>query len=181
MKKVLLLALLSNTLGVNAQKKLTVKIESQVLVGEVVEEPTYTKAYQNPPIDREIDKFTGELTISTKQSDVKLLKCINKNKPTVYYLRLESEAATINYGCKGVTVLFTDGTKWIKSSEKVDMNYYGTTTFYATAFISLTPSDIKIFQTKNIASYRLYIYDTDITSEEANGFNKSFNKVVASK
>ena len=182
MKKLLVLALLAITLGVNAQKKLTVRIESQELVGEVVEETPYINIDTHSTSHREVDKFTGEVRISTSPSSAMLRKYINKNKATVYYLVLESEAHTVNYGCKGVIILFSDGTKWIKTSETVDVNISSSgLSFYASAWIRLNQEDLKVFQSKKIASYRLYIYDTDFSIEEATKFSNEVKIVVNKK
>jgi hypothetical protein len=179
MKKLLVLALLAITLGVNAQKKLTVRIESQDLGGQVVEEPVIPVIYDTTPsISREVDKFTGDVLIFTSM----LRKYIRQNKTIEYFLILESEAHTVNYGCKGVTVLFTDGTKWIKSSEKVDVNISSSgLSFYASAWIRLNQEDLKVLQSKKISAYRLYIYDTDLSIEESTRLSNAVKIIVNKK
>lgn len=131
-------------------------------------------------LKREIDDFTGEIKISSpissgrQLSPMTIYKHINKSK-TVYYLRLRTYGSTLNVSETGVIVLFTDGTKWIKQSKiDVDAESNG---FEYSAFINLTPTDLISFSTKKIKKFRLYIYDKEVNSSDADKF-KLFVKCV---
>ena len=127
-------------------------------------------------VERTVDKFTNEVKINTQwKFDYSILyKYIHKGK-TTYYLSLRLSGATLNYGCRGVIVLFTDGTKWVRSYEKIDVNY--SDGIHYSAFMQLTPNDIQLFSKKYIMAYKLYIYDTDINIEEATLFKNGVNKI----
>ena len=75
----------------------------------------------------------------------------------------------------GVIILFTDGTKWTRQSEiDVDAESDG---FEYSAFIPLTQEDLITFSTKKIKKFRLYIYDEEIGSCDADRF-KIFVKCI---
>ena len=73
-----------------------------------------------------------------------------------YYLSLDTKGSTLNYGIKGVYVLFTDKSKWNRLNEKIDVTYDDGYTY--SSFIELFPNDLKLFQTKTISKFRLFIY-----------------------
>lgn len=112
-----------------------------------------------------VDDFNGETTIqnpytlTTKQMVYKIIK----NSDTTYYLRLTSYGSTVNVDGKGVIILFDDGTKFEKPNAKIDVEV-GKKDYDYSCFISLTKDEVKLFATKKISKYRLYIYDTTINS-----------------
>lgn len=194
MKKVLVvLTLVLGTLVSNAQTitkwKLTgnVKLDSLMLANEAqwgyedsLRKVGYTIPEENFGVEKSIDEYTGEITINTrtKFDGAMLYKSIKKGV-TTYYLNLEAEGSTVNYNTRGVIVLFTDGTKWIKPSEKVSLNY--SSGFHYSSFIRLTPADIEVFSKKFIKGYELYIYDSKLDISEAEEFVMGVNKVKISK
>ena len=146
--------------------------EKQILEVEKLEE--------NFGIERNVDKFTNEIQINTNiLSPITLYKHINKGKPIVYYLSLEAEGATLNYGTKGVIVLFSDGTKWTKPNEKVESTYRNG--LHYSCFITLSPTDVELFSKKSIKAYRLYIYDASYESEDARVFANAIRKIKSMK
>ena len=119
-------------------------------------------------IDREKDDFTNEITIRTElSSPISLTKVINKNK-TDYYLSLRTEGSTVNYNIKGVYLLFKDGKKWIKTNEDIDLRY--SDGFVYSAFIKLTPIELKLFQTKVVDKFKLYIYEQNVGLNDSDKF-----------
>ena len=140
----------------------------------------YTIPSKDSDIERNVDEFTNEITINTviKEDGVMLYKYINKGVVT-YYLSLEVEAGNVHYGIRGVTVLFTDGTKWTKPLEKVKLNYRSG--FHYSSFIQLTSTDLQLFSSKFIKAYRLYIYDTQVYKSEAANFIIGVYKVKNTK
>ena len=132
-------------------------------------------------VEREIDEFTGEIKINTpnlssSSSPVKLYKNIDKGV-VKYYLRLRSNGNTVNVNQKGVILLFSDGSKWVKDSH-IDVEV-GRSNYYYSAFISLTPEEVDMFINKEISKFRLYIYDNEINNIEAKKF-KTFVKIIKS-
>jgi hypothetical protein len=130
-------------------------------------------------IEREKDDFTGEVKITTPRGNQvgTIHKYINK-KNTTYYLSLDISSSGIYRG-KGAHILFTDGTKWSRPNEVIDVNYISG--FVNNAFIKITESDLQIFKTKTIKKYRLYIHDQEVDGPEANKFKIYSSLIVKSK
>jgi len=124
-------------------------------------------------IERQVDDFTDEIRLSSPISDdykvasMIIYKVISKTK-TVYYLSLSANSSTVTVNGTGVTILFTDGTKWSKP-DKVDVKA-GSGGFDYSAFITLTQTDLVTLTAKAIKKYRLYIYDEDVNPSEADKF-----------
>jgi hypothetical protein len=124
-------------------------------------------------IEKEKDEFTNELKFNSplingrQISPLTIYKYINKGKAT-YYLSLRTNGSTVNVNQTGVIILFQDGTKWARAS-KIDVDA-GSNGFDYSTFITLTPTDLKTFGTKKIKKFRLYIYDEDVNSSDADKF-----------
>lgn len=119
----------------------------------------YSVEYVKNDLERHVDDFTNEVTISSPVlKDISIIKIIKKGVP-VYYLSLHSYGPTLNYGIKGVMLLFKDGTKWDKPDQKVDVKTTEGKNWEYRAFITLNQADLNIFSNKIIDKYRLYIYD----------------------
>lgn len=118
-------------------------------------------------IEREVDDFTGEIKVSSPFSSMIIYKYINKGK-TLYYLSLRAYGSTVNVNETGVTILFADGTKWMRQS-KIDVDAESSGFEYS-AFINLTSADLNIFTSKKIKKFRLYIYDEEVNSSDADKF-----------
>ena len=124
-------------------------------------------------IDREEDEFTNEVTFRTNLlKPVSITKVIRNNKAT-YYLSLSTRGNTINYNKKGVYILFTDGKKWVKLDEEIDVDYNDG--YEYSAFIKLNPIDIKLFQTKKIDKFKLYIYEGSVNPTDSDNFILQMN------
>lgn len=124
-------------------------------------------------IERNVDDFTYEIKLNSPMtsgkslSPVTIIKTINKGV-AVYYLSLTTYGLTATVDGTGVIILFTDGTKWNNPTEiDVDATTDG---FRYSAFIPLTATDLDLFSSKIISKFRLYIYDKEIKSIEAEKF-----------
>jgi hypothetical protein len=141
---------------------------------------TYPADYFCSKIEKEKDEFTNELKFSSplmsgrQISPMTIYKHINKGK-SVYYLSLRTNGSTVNVNESGVIILFQDGTKWTRAS-KIDVDA-GSNGFDYSAFISLTPADLLTFTTKKIKKFRLYIYDEEVNSSDADRF-KLFTECI---
>lgn len=133
----------------------------------------YPVNYLCSKIEKEKDDFTNELRFSSPlMSGREILpmtihKYINKGKST-FYLSLSVTGNTVNVNKNGVIILFQDGTKWTRAS-KIDVES-GSSGFDYSTFITLTPNDIMTFSTKKIKKFRLYIYDKEVNSSDADKF-----------
>lgn len=126
----------------------------------------FTKEYLKKDIEIKIDDFENDTTYISPDQVVKLIKVKKKTKES-YYLSLKTYSSTSSLSNKGIILIFTDGTKWIKPEEKIDIKYTESTynSYQYSAFVSLSKEDIKIFSTKEIKKYRLYIFDREIDEE----------------
>ena len=119
-------------------------------------------------IEREKDDFTNEITIRTDVlKPISITKVINNNK-AVYYLSLQTMGSTVNYNIKGVYLLFTDGKKWVKLNEDIDIDYDDG--FNYSTFIKLTPLELRLFQTKKVDKFKLYIYEQNVGLNDSEKF-----------
>jgi len=116
-------------------------------------------------IERKVDEFNGEIGLNSPMIEnldfapMVILKTISKTG-TQYYLALDAIGSTLVYNATGVTILFTDSTKWQRAS-KVTVKYHDGHYLYST-FITLTQADLVTFSNKRIKKYRLYIFDKDV-------------------
>ena len=135
-------------------------------------------------IERLVDDFTGAVTLNSPMSikyeiaRMIIYKEINETK-TTYRLYLSATGATYNINETGVSVIFKDGSKWYKPA-KVDA---GTSKdgFEYTTYITLTKTELNSFATKEIKKYRLFIYDVDVTEQEAQDFKSYINCIKLAK
>lgn len=144
----------------------------------------YPADYYCSQIERIKDEFTNELKFYTPSmmdgeiSPVSIVKVIDKGK-SVYYLSLNTIGSSVNVSKKGVIILFEDGTKWTRN-EKIDVDA-GSDGFEYSAFITLSPTDLTTFSTKKIKKFRLYVYDQEVNSKNAERFKMFTGCIRAAK
>jgi hypothetical protein len=126
---------------------------------------SYSKEYLSRFIEKSIDEIEGDTTYRTPLLNDMALIRVSKNGKKTYYLSLETRGSTLNTGGTGVTVLFQDGTKWSKPSEKIDVKVVKGTGWGYRAFITLNQSDLVQFSKKVVKKFRLYIYDNEEPDE----------------
>ncbi len=136
-------------------------------------------------IEKNIDEFSGEIKINSpmshsyKISSTYIEKDISKTN-TQYYLRLRTHGSTAVTNGTGVTILFTDGTKLIKTTVKIDINATSDGFDYS-AFITLTPTDLTQLKTKKIKKFRLNVFEENVKSIEAERFKLYMNCIINTK
>jgi tetratricopeptide (TPR) repeat protein len=114
----------------------------------------------------ETDKFNGEKTYYGGGTIVSFMKVIGKGKSS-QYVSVNVYGSTLNYGCYGVSILFENGKKIIRSNEKVDTDYNDSGWRYK-AFFTPTLNEINLLKTQKITAVKLYIYDADVDDSESN-------------
>lgn len=128
-------------------------------------------------IFRKHDEIDNEIHLSAPISnDMNLHKYIKNGKST-YFLDLSTEGSTYAKG-QSVTVLFTDGTKW---SRTTDITARLSDNWVYSTFIPLTSADIQLFKTKSIKKYRLYIFDEDPHPYDSEEFRNYVDLISVSK
>jgi len=134
-------------------------------------------------IKREVDQFTNEITISSPLlKSIYFEKVINNTK-TSFYLWLRAFGLTHTNG-EGVIIIFDDGTKWSKPTQKINVTTGPPNDWNAyeySAFISLTSNDLKILSTKKISQYRLYIFDNALGSKSSEEYMLYIKTIMTMK
>ena len=134
-------------------------------------------------ITKSNDKFEDIVRYSTPTSTqfggfISALKVIDGDNSRVY-LRLYANGQTLNVDEKGVILLFDDGSKLEWPTEKLEVEYkdfgYGNTAWRYSAFILLNDEEISMLSSKTINSYRLYIYDIDVSSTKKKNVRNKTN------
>jgi hypothetical protein len=134
----------------------------------------------NKFITKKVDDLDDKITYrSPILNDVSITKVI-KNGTSSYYLSLRTEGSTLNYDGKGVIVLFQDGTKWSKPTEKIDVKSVEGSGWGYRSFITLTQEDLLLFSSKVIKKFRLYIYDNE-SPDDVEKFPFFVQSVIESK
>ena len=136
-------------------------------------------------IERRVDDFTDQVSLNSPIIDGRQLASMIiyktiKGSKTVYSLSLQTYGSTVNVGESGAIILFDDGTKMNKPSEKisVDTDDRG---FEYSAFITLSETEVKSLTTKKIKKFRLYIYDEEVNPGEADKFTHYVQCVIDKK
>ena len=112
------------------------------------------------------DKFSGEKTYYGGGTIVSFMKVIGKGTSS-QYISVNVNGSTLNYGCYGVSILFENGGKIIRSKEKVDTGYNDSGWLYK-AFFRPSLNEINLLKTQKITTVKLYVYDADVDDSESN-------------
>jgi hypothetical protein len=118
-------------------------------------------------IEKKVDKFTGEITLSTKYTDWAQFYKFKREGIEFVVLSLFVDGYSSSYGEKGVIILFSDGTKIEKPNEKIDSKYLSNNVYRHSAWVTLNESDLEILKTKTMTDFRLYIYERKISENKA--------------
>ncbi|MEO6692997.1 MAG: hypothetical protein ABIO44_11700 [Saprospiraceae bacterium] len=145
------------------------------------------KKYVSSTILRRVDPFDDCIKIYSPSSEenfldkLEIIKIICKNTSR-YYLKLSSTGSTLEPRAKGVTLIFNDGTKWLKPQEEIDVELGDIGSIFKynySSFITLSQKDLALFKNKSISKYRLYIYDQYLDSSKSNLFTKYVKAIIS--
>lgn len=130
-------------------------------------------------IEKSIDDFTGEIKIKSINRGYPgtFYKFINKGKVS-YYFSTSVSSSGIYYG-RGIRVLFTDGSQWIKSNEVVDVDY--DSGIENSVFVKLSQVDLEFFKKKIVKKIRVYIHDKAVDQSLADEFRTVVNFIISKK
>ena len=104
------------------------------------------------------DEINNEKTFTTPYELNIQINRIYTNGNNVYYLSFETLSSYLTYDSYGIVVLFTDGTKWQRLNEKVEVDYNNGDYKYST-FTKISKDELKLFQNKTIKKFKMYIFD----------------------
>ncbi len=133
----------------------------------------YSQKKLDKDISKRIDKYNNTITWSSPSfgkgfaalvlEPVKFIKA-EDNGNTFYYLNLTTYGSTLNVGETGAILLFTDGTKWERPNAKIDADVTDYASWKYSIFETISEDELKLFQTKDVEGFKLYIYTReDIT------------------
>lgn len=131
---------------------------------------------------RNVDEFTDEVSIETPHYiKPNITKVILKNGKTEYYLYLSLHDSYCTVSGSGLTILFTDGTKFNKPNVSVDCDYYGGDEYTYSSFVKLMQNEVITFSQKQIKKYKLYIFDENMPEHNAIDFMGMVECLIKSK
>ena len=116
------------------------------------------------------DKFTGEKTYYSPTTTISIAKFVQR-KSSNQYISIDVPGSTLNYGCYGVSILFENGKKIVRSHEKVETAYSDGWSYRA--FFTPNSNEINLLKSYKVVAVKLYIYDADVNSREADDLLES--------
>lgn len=162
----------AQTRTLDSLKKINYKLMDSVKVNTLFKEAESS-------IDKNIDDFDNSKTFYTQMLKPAFITRIVKKSTITYYLSFSTKGSTLNAGEKGVYVIFQDGTKWIRSLEKIDVEYDDG--YEYSSFTTITAADLRLFQRKKVKKFKLYIYDYEVSEEDATFFQIQANYIQLAK
>jgi len=123
-------------------------------------------------IDKEKDEFTNDLSFNSPLlKPIFVSKVVKSGQTPKYHVRFTAYGITPEVSGKGLIVLFSDGSKFERTtvSIDVDVNRYGSGYEY-NAYLVLSEKDFTIFSLKKVSKFRLYIFDKELTQMDSDEF-----------
>ena len=114
----------------------------------------------NQSIFKKTDEFSGAITYFTIANEPISFIKVKTGSITKYFISIHTYDDDLHYNTKGVFILFTDKSKWIRPNQLVKLNYNDG--FKYSSFIELSPSDLIIFQTKRISKFKLDQFEEEV-------------------
>lgn len=123
----------------------------------------------------ETDDFTGEINKYSQTKNLLFWQVI-KDYDTTNYIDFTTTSSHLSVDGKGLIVLFKDGSK-LEWPYKIKVNAANGKYNYS-CFFSPTESDLIELSSKDIDKYRMYIYDKDISPQEAEEFRTKLKCLI---
>lgn len=134
---------------------------------EVVGGLDYSADFFCSKIENQKDKFEDKETFYTPfESGISFVKTVEKGKSAIF-MSVRINGSSLSVSKKGLNILFEDGTKLTKPEAGIDTDVSSGSGYVYSAFIKLTPADIKLLTEKSITDTRAYIYDGMVDKESA--------------
>ena len=110
------------------------------------------------------DKFTGETSYNSPDIDnISFIKYKKKGVISQYVSIYIYDSYLSGYNNYGVTILFKNGKKIIRKTQKIDVNYSSGSTWGYSAFFTPNANEIKLLKSFEIEAVKLYIFDSNIS------------------
>jgi len=133
-------------------------------------------------VSKTYDAIDNKTTWFTETDNCSIMK-ITEAGQTRYYLSIYAYSNYCTVNNKGVKILFSDGTKWVKLTEEIDTDASDNNkgNFRYSGFVRLNATDLKLFSTKVIIAYKVYIFDVTLSEHEALLFQSATQIIQTSK
>jgi hypothetical protein len=156
MKKLLLSALLASALSFSQEVK-----NDTIQPSKTLNDYLYS-----------VDKFNGDkVYYSPYAKNISIARYTTKKSGTSQYIDIDVIGITLNYGCKGLSILFENGMKINRPNEVVETSYNDG--YQYSVWFKPTAKEIAMFKKYKITDVKLYIYEEQISDEEAVVFKES--------
>ena len=156
MKKILLSALLASTLSF-----------SQEVNNDTIQPSKSLTDYLHS-----VDKFSGDKVYYRPYAkNLSIARYTSNKKGASQYIDIDVKGITLNYGCKGLSILFENGMKITRPNEKVETSYNDG--YQYSVWFKPTAKEISMFKKYKVTDVQLYIYDASISSDEADAFKEA--------
>jgi hypothetical protein len=127
----------------------------------------YPEGYFCDKIEHKVDKFENKETFYTPtENGISFIKTI-ENGNSIIYLSVRENGSTLNYDIQGLYILFSDGSKFTKPNEEIDVDVSSGSGWIYSAFINLSQEEMELLSEKNITDTKLYIYEGTVDNESA--------------
>ena len=119
-----------------------------------------------------VDKFSGEkVYYSPYAKNISIARYTSKKNGPSQYIDIDVKGITLNYGCKGLSILFENGMKIVRPNEKVETSYNDG--YQYSVWFKPTAKEIAMFKKYKITDVKLYIYEEQISNDEAITFKEA--------
>lgn len=110
------------------------------------------------------DKFTGEISYNSPDIDnISFIKYKKKGVIRQYVSIYIYNSYLSGYNNYGVTILFKNGKKIIRETQKIDVNYSSGSNWGYSAFFTPNSNEIYLLKSFEIEAVKLYIFDAEIS------------------
>jgi hypothetical protein len=133
----------------------------------------------NQCIFKKTDEFSGAITYFSIASEPISFMKVKTGSTTKYFISIHTYDDDPHYNTKGVFILFTDRSKWVRPNQIVKLNYNDG--FKYSSIIELSPHDLIIFQTKRISKFRLDQFEEEVYDDLSTNLILQANLIESKK
>ena len=129
-------------------------------------------------LEKKYDEFEKETSFHTPILLYTYFEKVISKTATSYYLSLYSKGKTISSATKGVKIILSNNQILSFPTEKISLDASRVDGYSYRAFIKLDAATLQLIKKYQIRKWRLYIYDNEQTTEEAELFRNMINCII---
>ena len=115
-----------------------------------------------------VDKFTGETSYDSPIiENISFVKYKKKGVISQYVSISIYDSYLSGYNNYGVTILFKNGKKIIRKTEKIDVDYSSGSEWRYSTFFTPNSNEINLLKSYEIEAVKLYIFDSNISGGDS--------------